>query len=555
MKDNYIVEEPLFTQAEDNINTCLTLFSNILTLIDDVAKCPNDFPWKDYVDFACSDITSVKNYIGDFYDAITIARNNLALLDDAFVRDEKTYREKNFWDYMQDCGARISEGFYSLFHGDGANNLLQALFETEATLFVSGTAYLNKKINNITQPFFIVSNKALKVTSKLFSIENNPVFDISFDKILRGETKADFLNKIYQTRFGQIMNYYSLLKYDSTFTKKISKTRLSKMMAELDEKSYKSNYNMAKNALNTSAKDMKSFDVLFNDHYGGAQGDPSDILGSYGSERRLLNDNSIKGQKARMLYGKIKEYYPDVTLEGAKQIAEAYNQCGCSYMAVADAFSLHASSQKNGDKIFEKVVGKKLYSTDGNKKSANIEVLALDLFLYNNQNKSVDEIIRSESSNNASSSDYTSVEYLQNYFKEKNVVVYSISDDMINYNEKKMQRNVSDIATFEKNHDDAVYILNGWNYDMVAKNTDNVNNSGDGALTNVSSNDYLNNISGHAMFITGCDDNSIEVSSWAGKYDVPIASSLSNKERDNDKGLSPRLQVVGYDFDYSNVLK
>ena len=558
MGDGFIVDEPLFSTAESYIESAISDISDTYEIIDEVGtRYPNGLRCTESITYACSAIQASFNYIIDFRGVMATTRTNLASLDEAFAAAQKKEEEGLLSSFFDRCGAEFKMGFSSLLNGEGFERLLGAFSRSGATLLVLGNALLNKRINTASQPFIIIADMISYGTLKLIggtSADNSK--KLATD-VLRGEFSTNFLDYFYKSKYGQNINDKSYIKFDDSRITNYEKTKLTKLNESILSHLYRDNHSKANKALNTSARDMKSFDAIFNDHYGGAQGDPIAILGSYGSERRMLNDTSLKGQKAQMLYSKIKEYYPNASFDDAKKIAQAYNESGCSYMAVADAFTLHASSQKDGEKIFKQVVGKNLYSSDGKTKSANVETMALDLFLYKskNENKSINDILENKNDDNAANTLYMSEKHLQEYFKEKNVKVYN-TYTIVKPDEETHHKVATDIVSFENKHDDAVYILSASNFNMVSKDTSSNSNAGDGALSNSTSSGnkrkYIHNVGDHAMFVTGYNDDSVEVSSWAGKYDVPITSTYSNKSY--IKG-DPDMFIVGYDFDYSDVLK
>ena len=552
-KDPFLVDEPLYSVAEGYIDSAIEEIEGTKELLYDVAThYPNGFRLTDYILYSCSVISDSFNYIMNFRKEMALARENLATLDEGFAEAQKKNNKGLLSSFFDETGAALKKGFSSLFNGEGIDSLLDAFASSGATLLVLANSTLNKAANTVIQPFMIMLGGDITLLAALFSKENVPLSLNTIKRLARGEVRMNPFDSLYNTKFGQKVNDKSFIKFDSPNVRQYEKTKLTKFNESLLEMKYNINHNKSTKALDTSAREMKSFNVIFNEHYGGAQGDPIDILNKYGSERRMLNDTSINGQKAQIIYSKIKEYYPDATLDDIKKIAEAYNNSGCSYMAVADAFTLHVSSQENGEKIFKKVVGKPLYSTDGTTKSANVEAMALDLFLYKNRQKSMDDIINNENGSNSSNTVYMENAYLKNYFKDKKVNISNTHTD-VNVDKDTRIKMAADISSFEEKHDDAVYILAANNFNMVSRETTG-DNSGDSALANANTTgeerNYIKNVGSHAMFITGYNDDSIEVSSWAGKYDIPVSSTYANSY--NEEGY-PDIYIVGYDFDYSNV--
>ena len=556
-KDGFIVDEPLFSTAETYISNAITDIENTAKLLNDVATYyPSGFGYTDYIMYACSKIANTFLNISNFQYTMAQTRDNLATLDEAFAEAQKKRKKGFISSLFDECGAAYKNGFSSLLNGEGLRDLIDAFSRTGATFLVTGISVLNSATNMLSSPITLIASGGSHLFLTLVGKEDSFWKDIT-KRVLRGEIGSNLWDGIYNTKFGERIADKSFINYDSEVIRDFEKSFITRINDVKEYALFGKNHSSAKEIVDNSAKEMSNFNNVFNEHYGGAQGDPAKILKEYGSERRMLNDTSINGQKAQMLYSKIKEYYPDATFDDMKKLAEAYNNCGCSYMALADAFTLHASSQEKGEEIFKKVVGKKLYSSDASTKSANVEVMALDLFLYRNKDKSLEGIINSDINSIASNTDYNNNIYLKKYFKEKNVKVYSETIDVLPDKQSYIKM-YNDVYNFEKKHDDGIYTLTAWNFNMISNpSNENVNNSGDAALGNNNTPDkkYIDNVGGHAMFVTGYRDDVIEVSSWAGKYDIPISSSFGNRPIEgSDVNYMPKMYMVGYDFDYSDVL-
>lgn len=289
---------------------------------------------------------------------------------------------------------------------------------------------------------------------------------------------------------------------------------------------YKNPESFAINSINTSLSEKRGYTDVFNDtNYGGDQRQVSKIMKKYNSEAELLSDSSVDGQQARIINDLIKKYYPNSTYDQRKLLAESYTQNGCAYMALADGLALQTSGLSNGEEVFKKAFGYDLYSTDGNNKVCNTEAIAMDFFLYENcRNKSIDSVLSLETTaTNTASGD------VRSYLNSKGITTDYSSADFGGISLTSKTESLKKLAEFEMKHQDAIYMMEGGGYNM-----NRYNNQGD--LTN-----NTTRASAHATFVTGMDNDSLTVSSWGDKYDVPIGTDGS------------RISVVAYNFDFSKI--
>ena len=304
--------------------------------------------------------------------------------------------------------------------------------------------------------------------------------------------------------------------------------------------------------INSIPNDFSSFNDLFNkEKYGGNQSDPHNILMKYSSYEEIMNDPTIGGQKAKILYDTAKKYYPDATFEDIKMIAEAYNQCGCGYMATADAFMLQVSSLSNGEEVFKKTMGYDLYSKYGSAKSCNIECLAFEEYLFKNKGVPVNKLIAKHHATHPDGDE------LNEFYKSKNIDMdakrFTLSDSSPEAYEKMM----IEIGKYGEEHPDAVYPVTGYNFNMITlsiSETAGLDPHDPAFMEAIKSGNLIENVPAHAVFLTGITEDHFIVSSWGKKYAIPISESFKNGSyKENGITYDASFYVCGMDFDFSKV--
>ena len=428
-----------------------------------------------------------------------------------------------------------------------------------------GTFRPNDKITN--EQMAAIMKKYAEFKGKDTSITNDEVWAI--DKLDRSEYSRDALTWANQQHMFNVQSILDLKpkdvasrqvmadmlrRYDQIYNR-TEYMEVNKQFQELDKIH---NTEKLEAKINSVSTNYSSFDEIFNDkQYGGSQDEPAKIL-NYNSYKDMMADTSIRGQKARLLYDLTKQYFPDATFEEAQELAEAYNQCGCAYMADADACALQISSLSNGEEVFKKAFGYDLYSKDSTGKSVNVECIAYEQFLHTNavfRDKSMNEIINTKDSSNATG---TWSAETRDFYESKNIGFFHQRSITMNENsEEAYKKGFNYLYTYSKDHPDSVYVLEGTDFDMIRFNTSEYNNNTlhDAALDNatLSGNKY-SDVSAHATFVTGTTREGYIVSSWGDKYFVPFEDTFNNTSTDFDgRTVKPSLEIVALDFDFSKL--
>ena len=428
-----------------------------------------------------------------------------------------------------------------------------------------GTFRPNDKITN--EQMAAIMKKYAEFKGKDTSITNDEVWAI--DKLDRSEYSRDALTWANQQHMFNVQSILDLKpkdtasrqvmadmlrRYDQVYNTEVYMP-VNKQYQEV-EKKY--NTERLETRINSVSTIYSSFDDIFNDkQYGGAQNDPARIL-NYKSYDDMMADTSVKGQKAKILYDLTKQYFPDASFEQTQDLAEAYNQCGCAYMADADACALQISSLSNGEEVFKKTFGYDLYSKDDSEKSINVECIAYEHFLYANKvhrNKSMDNILSNSGGKNAISTGSTESKY---FYESKNIGFYHESSVSMETNsEEAYQKSFNYLYKYSKDHPNAVYVLEGQDFDMLRFNTSEYNNNNlhDAALDHATlSGAKYSDVSSHAMFLTGTTKEGYIVSSWGDKYFVPFDDTFNNTGTDFEgRIVKPNLEVMAIDFDFSKI--
>ncbi len=290
-----------------------------------------------------------------------------------------------------------------------------------------------------------------------------------------------------------------------------------------------------------------SSQVFSDESYGGNQSDVPNFLLQY-----LDNSgDAIVIKKGEILSNLLNRYFENISDVDKVKLAKHYEEGGCVYMALANAFATYMGSVENGAQIFRDRFGYDLYVVDGNKISYNVEAIAFEMYLNLYSGNSVSNII---SSGSAGLNEAKLEECLELFKK------YDIKVDYESYIYDSMLKNVmSDVENARMTlllrvlQDNSMFhmlIANDFSMEFIGDSI-NLTESSDGALADANINGNLReHVGAHGMTITGVDsDGNFIVSSWSGKYKVPISEVVSNYINGDNKA---RIYIRNFDFSILN---
>ena len=272
----------------------------------------------------------------------------------------------------------------------------------------------------------------------------------------------------------------------------------------------------------------KNQKIFKSDIYGGNQSDVYELINSRNEGEKLSDVNQ---KKADRLSSIIKKYFPNVSDKQEVSIAENYTNCGCEYMAVANAFASYIDENKLYDK-FSECFGYDLFN-DG---ICNYESIAFEAYLKSVSDTYGDDIeTLLKKSNGVSQISFNSI--FDDFFKEKGFNINTTASEL---------KNPESLASQILNNQGEYHVLEASNFDMEQISTNYLENEIiDGALKNaIIDGNKKENVGGHAMIITDFDDNNnIFVSSWSRKYQF-LPDSLK-KNNGNARVRSIKFDIIG----------
>ena len=273
-------------------------------------------------------------------------------------------------------------------------------------------------------------------------------------------------------------------------------------------------------------------DIFTDNKYGGNQSDVPKLLSTYLKKKRL---SPIDKQKALTLNNLLDKYFPNTTDIDKIKISRVYEEGGCVWMAVSNAFATYMGSIKDGANIFLKKIGYDLVAKNEQVTSYNVEAIAFDMYLSYFSNLfsgNAVNLLKSGSEAGVSSASFQKM--IAQFFIDRGINIKS-DTEKTSLSEKNLSNEVFSRILNNKGFS----ILVAKNFDMQYATVSNATNiSMDKALEKAKKDGkIIKGVGPHAMLITGIKENmDIEVSSWSDKYNVSlknIIDYISNGEESN----------------------
>ncbi len=269
-------------------------------------------------------------------------------------------------------------------------------------------------------------------------------------------------------------------------------------------------------------KRFKDSEEVFNSQeFGGRQNNIEDYIVAYlaGKEQ-----SSIITKKCEKLISIIKKYYPNATDTEIKNIVKSCASSGCAFMAMANSFITYMNGLPNGEELFREKMGYDLYTQDGNNKSFNTELLALDLFMDGNisvnKESSIDDFVK-----NASGISNMLYKFIaEDFFAKRGI---KATPEIINATANTM---TTKLVQGYLNDSNNFLILCAQDFDLQNLSSTTGELTSDGALANAKiEGNITKGVGNHAMSVVEVlDDGSIIVSSWGKKYKfIPTENTSS----------------------------
>ena len=277
------------------------------------------------------------------------------------------------------------------------------------------------------------------------------------------------------------------------------------------------------------SKYSSSYDIFANNKYGGNQSDVRKLVIDFINGTEM---NFVSSEKAKCILNLIDKYFPNSSDIDKVNLVVAFEQVGCGYIAVANAFCTYMGSLENGFEIFKEKFGFDLYVLENGKKYFNVEAVAFDILCSEFIHQDIKSIINENKIEGVNGLNF--VVMMQNYFNDKSIFVKASTGNYIkNKNETKINLLSKNIFPSKS----SFKILSASNFDMELMSL-GANNfiSNDGSLNNTEIvGNVIEGIGGHAMIITDvADDGNLIVSSWNKKYKF-ISESIDKYIRQGQK--------------------
>ncbi len=298
-----------------------------------------------------------------------------------------------------------------------------------------------------------------------------------------------------------------------------------------------------KSAFPQISKYDASESIYLQSKYGGNQSDVRTIVQDF-LEGKVLSE--IEVQKAGILLSLIDRYFSNATDIEKINLATIYEQGGCAYMAVANAFATYMGSIENGERLFKERFGYDLVIRDNGSISYNVEGIAFDICLRNLSKEYSGDIHQIDFKNvNNISVGISALAFdsiVGEYFKEHNIELES--DSMMHAEGNNLK---NDLLAMVLDSQDSFHILSASMFDIdMIGGGELESGSLDGALANSKKEDsVMSGVGGHAMLITGLDESlDLIVSSWSSQYKFLSESVVNYKAN----GKSSRATVWNIKF-------
>ena len=279
-------------------------------------------------------------------------------------------------------------------------------------------------------------------------------------------------------------------------------------------------------------------DIFSATKYGGNQGDVYNYLKSLLDGEEL---STVEREKATILNNLINKYFGDLSDIDKVKLAYHYANGGCFYMAFANIFATYMGSLENGASIFKNLFGYDLYIEDGSLKQYNLEAIAFEMYL-NHFSKNYDSISSILDSGDAGVSLASFDSRVKSLFDEKGIEIDRNAVLRINTPGDVNNMLTTIVEDLLKNPN-GFHIISAKDFSLESLISDNraVN---DAALAGANaSNGNYEHVGGHAMTLVDVDvDGSLIVSSWGGKYRLPLSSVIENV----NNGSYCRVTNIGF---------
>lgn len=264
--------------------------------------------------------------------------------------------------------------------------------------------------------------------------------------------------------------------------------------------------------------------------YGGDQSDVPRLLKGLFNGAELTKNES---QKAQIINSLIDQYFSGLSDIDKIKIAEHYAHGGCMYMAIANVFATYMGSINGGPEIFKERFGYDLTVTDGEKTAYNLEAIAFEIYLNHFSNlgiTDIDDILVLESGINMVNFN----KMVGSLFEKKGIKL--TYDELpffaLSLYPPDTKQTITKVLLYMFGSKNMLHVLSAGDFSMIRlDSSDDTREINDGALENstLTTKEEREHVGGHAMAITGVDENGdLIVSSWCGKYRVPIDAILEN---------------------------
>ena len=266
--------------------------------------------------------------------------------------------------------------------------------------------------------------------------------------------------------------------------------------------------------------------------YGGNQSDVSNIVNRVIEKIKKVEPLDLVEQTKFTNFSNIaKKYFPNLKEVDFVSLADKYSNCGCLYMAIANAFSTYSLKSSNGSNWFKDKVGFDISFSANGKNYYNTDVLAWDMFL-NYWSKKTNGNVTATIKNSEGISKLILDDFLMTYFSDKGISVKS-----------KVNSNL--LEEILNSSPDSYNILSAIMFDLeLLKGIDDSQHITDKALANSSTEGKIRKgVGGHGMLITDVDsNNNIIVSSWSKKFKF-LEDSIETYRKAGNKASAEIINI------------
>lgn len=400
----------------------------------------------------------------------------------------------------------------------GLNKVKYKLDDKEKIFLVDFNGYSHDFNSSITDEFKDV---------KLLSVENLPSYNIENavkDKIyeisykIGDQEKVSYLVSKYNSwNKTSIVNVNSFLAENNLYGATDIKTKL----VDID-------------SIDISRSNIyrykSSIDLFTKDKFGGNQSDVPKLLRSLAislEKGDISNLSNIEFAKSRNLLEIARKYYPNATMLDVLNLADAYANSGCCYMALANSIATYMGAIDNGKEIFKQKFGYDLCYNGVNGLEYNVEAIAFDIFNDLSEFKDIKEAIKNA---HGLSGNALIDKEIKNVFKKHGLSfeaknIHSSADTLDSFKNDLL------VETLNSSDKGSFSIIMSSGFDLESLDNIEISKNADFALKNSrKTGEIISDIGGHAMLVTDFDsDKNPIVSSWSGKYKYMPESVLKRK--------------------------